>query len=200
MDHMSCCQIVPPHLLLRLAEAREPEVARAAQRTLAVSRLHADQRAVRSAQATSEGGRGAAGLIPPDLRERAERSGEYELPTDVVHPHAGSPAPFVPDRTIYDAGHRTDLPGTEQRREGAAASGDESVNEAYDGLGQTFALYADVYDRNSLDGKGLPLIASVHYDRNFDNAYWDGEQMVFGDGEGVYFSSFTDSVDVMATS
>lgn len=197
MDSMSCCQIVPPHLLARLAEAAEPEVARAAQRTLAVSRLHADQRAVRSAQVTTDGGTGASGLIPPDLRERAEQSGDYQLPADTVRSQADSSPPFRPDRTVYDAQHGTDLPGTKQRGEGDPASADESVNEAYDGLGQTFALYADAYNRNSLDGKGLPLIASVHYDRNFDNAYWDGEQMVFGDGDGVYFSSFTDSVDVI---
>lgn len=197
MSRMSQCQIVPPHLLQALAEAADPDAARAARHTLETSRLHTGQRAVRSAQVTSEGGAGAAGLIPPDLRERAERSGDYELPANVVHPQADSSAPFHPDRTIYDAGHGTDLPGTKQRGEGDPASGDESVNEAYDGLGDTFALYADVYDRNSLDGKGLPLVASVHYDRNYDNAYWDGEQMVFGDGDGVYFRSFTDSVDVI---
>lgn len=194
---MSHCQIVPPHLLQRLAASAEPEIARAAERTLAVSWEHIGRREVRNAQITSEGGHGAAGLIPPDLRERAEQHGDYELPTDAVRSRSGSTSPLRPQRDIYDAGHGTELPGTERRGEGGPASDDESVNEAYDGLGQTFALYADVYQRNSLDGKGLPLLASVHYDVNFDNAYWDGEQMVFGDGDGVYFSSFTDSVDVI---
>lgn len=197
MRGMSSCQIVPPHLLRRLAEAGDPDVARAARHTLEASLLQVGRRAVRSAQATSEGGKGAAGLIPPQLRERAERSGDYELPAEAVRPRTGAPAGLQPQRTIYDAGHTTDLPGTERRGEGDPATSDESVNEAYDGLGDTFALYADIYDRNSLDGKGLPLLASVHYDRNYDNAYWDGEQMVFGDGDGVYFRSFTDSVDVI---
>ena len=34
--------------------------------------------------------------------------------------------------------------------------------------------------------RGLPLNATVHYDQNYDNAYWDGERMVFGDGDGGY--------------
>lgn len=84
-----------------------------------------------------------------------------------------------------------------ERSEGEPAVADESVNEAYDGLGATWSLYYDVFGRNSLDDNGLPLVASVHYDKKFDNAYWDGEQMVFGDGDGVYFSSFTDSIDVI---
>ncbi|WP_188838302.1 M4 family metallopeptidase [Flexivirga endophytica] len=193
----ACCQIVPPHLLRRLAEAGEPDAARAAQHTLETSLRHAGQRSVRTAQSSTRGGNGAVGLIPPELRGRAEQSGDYELPANTVRRQADSSAPFRPDRSIYDAGHTTDLPGTKRRGEGDPASDDESVNEAYDGLGDTFSLYADVYDRNSLDGNGLPLLASVHYDRNFDNAYWDGEQMVFGDGDGVYFTSFTDSVDVI---
>ncbi|MBB2891072.1 M4 family metallopeptidase [Flexivirga oryzae] len=194
---MSHCQIVPPHLLEKLAASDEEEIARAAQRTLATSLRHVGQRAVREAQVTSEGSHGAVGLIPTELRERAEAHGDYELPANAVHPQEAPTGSFAPQRTIYDAGHGTDLPGTKRRGEGDPATSDGSVNEAYDGLGETFALYADVYDRNSLDGKGLPLVASVHYDVNFDNAYWDGEQMVFGDGDGVYFTSFTDSVDVI---
>src|SRR6185437_13237179 len=47
------------------------------------------------------------------------------------------------------------------------------------------------YRRNSLDDKGLPLVATVHFGRGYDNAFWNGEQMVFGDGDGVYFTQFT---------
>ena len=43
----------------------------------------------------------------------------------------------------------------------------------------------------------MPLLATVHYGRNYDNAFWDGTQMVFGDGDGVIFEPFTKSLDVI---
>src|SRR5439155_997781 len=33
--------------------------------------------------------------------------------------------------------------------------------------------------------------------QNYDNAFWDGRQMVFGDGDGIIFNSFTSSLDVI---
>jgi hypothetical protein len=83
------------------------------------------------------------------------------------------------------------------RAEGGAPSSDGAVNEAYDGLGATWELWATAYSRDSLDGKGMPLHATVHYGRNYDNAFWDGTQMVFGDGDGVIFEPFTKSLDVI---
>jgi Zn-dependent metalloprotease len=84
------------------------------------------------------------------------------------------------------------------RREGSAAIGDVDANEAYDGLGATFDFFADVYDRNSIDDEGLHLDATVHYGRRYDNAFWNGQQMVFGDGDGDLFNRFTISLDVIA--
>lgn len=83
------------------------------------------------------------------------------------------------------------------RAEGQDATGDESVDEAYDGLGATWELYHQGFSRNSLDDAGMELIATVHYGQDFQNAFWDGEQMIFGDGDGVYFQSFTNAVDVI---
>ncbi len=100
-------------------------------------------------------------------------------------------------RSVYDAGNQENLPGKLVRDEGAAPTHDEAVNEAYDGLGDTWTLYQDVYGRNSIDDKGLTLIGSVHFGQRYDNAYWDGRQMVFGDGDGVLFNRFTISVDVI---
>ena len=108
-------------------------------------------------------------------------------------------APVAPrlQRLIHDAGHGEDLPGALVRAEGAPASADVAVNEAYDGLGDTWTLYEDVYGRNSIDDAGLALSGTVHFSEQYDNAYWDGEQMVFGDGDGVLFNRFTISVDVI---
>lgn len=101
-------------------------------------------------------------------------------------------------RSIYDAENKQVLPGRLVRSEGQSATKDPSADEAYDGLGVTYEFFRDVFGRDSLDGKGLPLDATVHYDRDYDNAFWDGDRMVFGDGDGEVFGRFTASLSVIA--
>jgi Zn-dependent metalloprotease len=100
-------------------------------------------------------------------------------------------------RTIYDAGNLSRLPGTRVRGEGEPRSSDSAVNEAYDGSGATYDLYMNVYDRNSIDDRGMRLDSTVHYGRDYDNAFWNGQQMVYGDGDGDLFNRFTRSIDVI---
>ena len=47
----------------------------------------------------------------------------------------------------------------------------------------TYDLFNDVYQRNSIDANGMRLDSTVHYRTGYDNAFWDGEQMVYGDGD-----------------
>ncbi len=100
-------------------------------------------------------------------------------------------------RTVYDAGHTEQLPGKLVRGEGDPAVKDPAVNEAYDGAGDTYDFYWDAYKRNSIDDRGLGLDSSVHYGREFDNAFWDGRQMVYGDGDGKIFLRFTKCLEVI---
>jgi Zn-dependent metalloprotease len=102
-------------------------------------------------------------------------------------------------RSIYNANHTQQQPPTGQlvRDEGDPPSSDPSVNEAYDGLGATYDLYHDEFNRNSIDNHGMRLDAFVHFSTAYDNAFWDGKEMVFGDGDGVIFDRFTKSVDVI---
>jgi Zn-dependent metalloprotease len=106
-------------------------------------------------------------------------------------------SPGVKRRTIYDAGQSYSLPGVRVRGEGSRPHRDPAVNEAYDGLGWTHDLFAGVFQRNSIDDCGMRLDATVHYGYNYDNAFWDGHQMVFGDGDGQIFRRFTASLDVI---
>jgi Zn-dependent metalloprotease len=107
------------------------------------------------------------------------------------------------DRIVYDAKNGSSLPGTIVRREGEPASADVAVNEAYDGSGVTYDLYNDVYKRNSIDANGMRLDSTVHYRTGYDNAFWDGEQMVYGDGDENLpvderlFNRFTIALDVI---
>jgi len=100
-------------------------------------------------------------------------------------------------RTVYDARNTSTLPGKLVRSEGQPAVRDPAVNEAYDGAGATYDLYATEYNRNSIDDRGLRLDSTVHYSRKYDNAFWDGRQMVYGDGDGVLFNRFTKALDVI---
>jgi Zn-dependent metalloprotease len=100
-------------------------------------------------------------------------------------------------RTVFDARHRERPPYKTVRREHEAPGRDVAVSEAFDGSGATFEFYLKTYDRCSIDALGLPLDSIVHFGRNYDNAFWDGRQMVYGDGDGELFNRFTVSVDVI---
>lgn len=100
-------------------------------------------------------------------------------------------------RNVYDAQHHRSLPGKLVRGESDPQSSDVEVNEAFDGSGVTYDFYKTVFGRDSIDGKGLPVNASVHYGTRFDNAMWNGDQMVYGDGDGKLFNRFTIAVDVI---
>lgn len=101
-------------------------------------------------------------------------------------------------RVIDCHGDESDPPsGDVSRTEGDPPSGDSAVDQAYDGLGDTYKFYWDVFQRDSIDGQGMPLIGYVHYGQGFNNAFWDGAEMVFGDGDGVVFQGFTRSLDVI---
>ena len=100
-------------------------------------------------------------------------------------------------RTIYNLAHGTNLPGTLARGEGSAKSKDKQVNEAYDYSGATYDFYSTVFGRNSVDDRGMRLDSSVHYSTDYDNAFWNGMQMVYGDGDGTIFDRFTKCLDVI---
>jgi Zn-dependent metalloprotease len=135
--------------------------------------------------------------------DAARRSALHDLPFRSTRERltaampAGAVKPSGLLRTIFDGGNSEALPGREVRSEGEAATGDAAVNEAYDGLGSTDALFRSEYARAGVDGENLPLLATVHYGNGYDNAFWDGSRLVFGDGDGQIFNRFTASLSVI---
>ncbi len=107
------------------------------------------------------------------------------------------------NRIVYTADFQSNLPGRQVRAEGDPPTGDPATDEAYDGAGATYDLYNDVYGRNSIDGNGLRLDSTVHYQKGYDNAFWNGQQMVYGDGDEDLppdkrlFNRFTIALDVI---
>jgi Zn-dependent metalloprotease len=162
--------ILPPHILLNLARNGNKE-----EREFALQALSFDHtfRVSRITHALTAGPRGVSAQA------------------------AAITSPPKPQRTIYDDKHSQSMPGTLVRAEGQPPVADTAVNQAFDGLGDTFKFYFDVFHRNSIDNAGLPLKAIVHYGKHYDNAFWDGREMVFGDGDNVIFTGFTGSIDVI---
>ena len=101
-------------------------------------------------------------------------------------------------RLVRDAGGSELLQSPIARREGDAAIGDPAVDEAYEHVGLTWDFFFDAFARDSIDQQGMTLDCVVHYGEDYDNAFWNGEQMVFGDGSGVIFTRLTQSLSVCA--
>jgi Zn-dependent metalloprotease len=161
--------IVPPYLLARLAATQEPRLAAASE----------------AARATL-----AAPRSYRPVRAQLDLSVEGDALVVEASPNA--------DRVISDAQGREELPGTRVRGEDDPPTGDAAADEAFDGLGATFSFLWDAWGRVSIDGVGGSLLATVHYGDRYDNAFWNGERMVFGDGDGEVFTGFTGSVTVIA--
>lgn len=100
-------------------------------------------------------------------------------------------------RRVYDAKHKRHTPGTLVMDDHSKRINDIEVNESFDGAGLVYDFYYTVFGRASVDGKGKPLVSIVHFGVDFDNAMWDGKQMIYGDGDGKLFIRFTASPDVI---
>jgi hypothetical protein len=68
--------------------------------------------------------------------------------------------------------------------------------DAFYGMEQTWDYYLNIHGRRGIDGNGYPLMAYVHVGSGYDNAYWDGSGLYFGDGDGSLFSPLV-SIDVV---
>ncbi|MFI1991735.1 M4 family metallopeptidase [Actinoplanes sp. NPDC020271] len=101
-------------------------------------------------------------------------------------------------RSIYDCKHSTILPSARMMRsEDDEPVKDAAINQAFDGFGATRTFYREVFQRDSIDDRGMRLQGYVHRGTHYNNAFWDGQQMVFGDGDGQVFSGLTGSLVVI---
>lgn len=167
-QHCSIACIIPPNLLEELARRGGAKQRDSALRTLSID-------------ATLRATRIHNSLV-----------GTAVNPSSVLQ----SVTPGKPARTIFDCkGQSPTTNPTIVRREGSRPSKDITVNEAYDGLGDTYRFYWEQFQRDSIDDQGMPLHGWVHYGERYDNAFWDGSEMVFGDGD--MFDRFTKSLDVI---
>jgi Zn-dependent metalloprotease len=126
-----------------------------------------------------------------DALRRERRIQNAPTVASLTTPAAGTHA-----RTIYDDQNQWNVDVANVRNEGDPAVAQQNANQAYDALGLTLAFYRDLLGRNSIDNAGLNLDANVNFGVAFDNAFWDGTRMVFGNGDNAIFVDFTNDVDV----
>ena len=98
--------------------------------------------------------------------------------------------------TTYNAKNGTTEPGTLMTSSSTTIS-DKAAVSAHYYAGVVYDFYKILLNRNSLDNNGMSIISSVHYDSNYDNAFWDGSQMVYGDGDGTEFTYLSGDLDVV---
>jgi Zn-dependent metalloprotease len=138
------------------------------------------------------------------MQQEREAVAKGEIPSGGGVPMGPEAAGGNKQRNVYSAKFGSTLPGELIRQEGSQPSGDAAVDEAYDGSGYTYDLFWNIYQRNSIDNLGMNLVSTVHYQRGYDNAFWNGQQMVYGDGdedlpvEQRLFNRFTAALDVIS--
>ena len=83
-------------------------------------------------------------------------------------------------REVYDAKGKETHPGDRARFEGEAATGNTNVDNVYDYTGIVRQFYKEVHGKDSIDGNGMKMISTVNYGDNYQNAFWNGKQMTYG--------------------
>jgi Zn-dependent metalloprotease len=64
------------------------------------------------------------------------------------------------------------------------STSDATLNAAHNYAIATYKFYLEQFGRDSIDGKGMTLISHVHVDVKYNNAFWNGAAMYYGDGDG----------------
>ena len=188
---------MPPHILSSIIlNADKLQFGRqqlsGAQRTARISQLR--ERAVRNLGITNSLLNARTGF---DESSRAARQADRLRRLAAPGAYLGQALAGLPNRTIMTANNKPRTSGPVVRQEGDGPIGDPAVDEAYDYMGATYDFYWQVFSRDSIDNQGMPLNGIVHYDQAYDNAFWDGQRMIYGDGDDEQFVRFTKSVDVI---
>jgi bacillolysin len=100
-------------------------------------------------------------------------------------------------RETYTANNAENLPGRLLMREGQVST-DQAAQSAHKNAGTAYNYFRNTFGRDSFDGNGAKIISSVHYQRDLVNAYWNGTQLVFGDGDGIKTRPLSMGLDVVA--
>lgn len=101
----------------------------------------------------------------------------------------------APKVTVYDCKGTQTLPGLPVPAPKSAK--DATAKRAFVETTAVAKFYKTVFGRNSIDDAGMTMMSSVHFGKDYNNAMWNGNQMIYGDGDGKLFVDFTKGNDVI---
>jgi Zn-dependent metalloprotease len=169
--HPTMCSFVPPHILDALAarDAQESAEPGLHQRTAIVTRQLAAER-------------------------QRNRLAQDAIPTlaGITVPTSGKT-----QRAIYDDQNTWNFDVDLVRGEGDPAVAAENVDQAYDHAGAARDFMKNALNRDGADNAGMTIDVNVNYGVQFNNAFWDGVRLTMGNGDGVIFTDFAASPDVV---
>ena len=136
-----------------------------------------------------------AAKFEKEWRSVRDAKSELTVTAQAMLPSALAAPSGPPADNVFNCNHGTALPGTAVPNPGS--SSDPSAKQAYVEAGGVADFYKKIFGRNSIDNAGMALISSIHYSVKYNNAFWNGGQMVYGDGDGNIFVDFTKGNDVI---
>jgi Zn-dependent metalloprotease len=164
------CHIVPDHVLKRLSQDKTlPEEQR--KKFADTMKIDAELR---------------------KLRTQASKLTRIAMSLAPAATTALAPAPAI---TVFNCNHSQTLPGAQIAN--AATGSDATAKHVFAETTSVAAFYSQVFGRNSVDGAGMTLMSSIHYGAGYNNAFWNGMQMTYGDGDGSIFIDFSKGNDVI---
>lgn len=93
----------------------------------------------------------------------------------------------------FDCAHTEILPGT--LISDPDTTSDSAAIACHRTTHDLIRFYREVFGRDGIDGVGGTIRSSIHYGVSYNNAAWDSNCMIYGDGDGVFFLNFTRSSD-----
>ena len=101
-------------------------------------------------------------------------------------------------RETYHGNNTSTLPGTRVLTETSGSTSDSVINTAHAHAGTSYDYYWNVHSRDSFNNGGAIIKTTVHHQVNYNNAFWNGTQLVYGDGDGSTFTPLGNALDVGA--
>jgi Zn-dependent metalloprotease len=128
-----------------------------------------------------------------ELRKLRKQSGRVTTAALQIAPSLSiSAAPAI---TVYDCRNSQITPGSPIATPGNSTDAD--AKQVFDTTNRVATFYSSVFGRNSIDNGAMTIMSSIHYGAHYTNALWIGSQMVYGDGDGQYFTDFCTEDDVV---
>ena len=102
------------------------------------------------------------------------------------------------DTYIYDLRNATSSPFFYSTSTSQTTGWDPTAVSAMVNTKTVYDYFLSTHGRQSIDDSNQNLLIAIHYDNNFNNAFWNGTYMVYGDGDGLVFNSLANCLDVAA--